>query len=605
MEPARVKALRRFCQRFSEHPAARAIEAGDAAPGPGNLVARYETAIRAVEQRLWETRDFGETLELYQALFRELEGHPLVRGRADRHDFVVVVPVADRPRHLEACLESLLTLCRNYHYGGLENGRFPRVSVLVADDSRDGANRARHREIAASIERRGLETRYLGPKEQAGLAAALEGVPGLRPAALLGALAGGDLFHKGPSATRNAAYLALNRLRQRRRNPLFYFVDSDQTFEINAVTDAGERAICGINYLYELDRLFATPGTRVVTGKVVGDPPVSPAVMTARFLDDVIAFLDRLTTEDPGAPCRFHDTQESAGDAAYHDMADLFGFAAPPRAFGYRCDLAGPHDHAACLDRFSDRLAGFFDGEHPTRRSRYEYRPVASTLTPARTVYTGNYVIDPEGLRYFVPFPALRLRMAGPALGRLIRAEIGAGFLSANLPMLHGRTVDGLGRSEFRPGVRREAGTVDLSGEFERQYFGDVVLFSVERLVGAGFPGRAPERAAIATTVAKVERNLRDRYLDRQAAVLDRLEQLRERMTLCDPWWRGYGDAFDRLQRFAGNLARNFEPGAPGYRLTGDGPHKRRRLAEIVDALAGLPGDRRAWERALERDGGA
>ena len=47
--------------------------------------------------------------------------------------------------------------------------------------------------------------------------------------------------------------------------------------------------------------------------------------------------------------------------------------------------------------------------------------------------------------------------------------------------MLHNRTVESGGQSEFRPGIETTRATIDMSGEFERQFYGDVMLFSVEK----------------------------------------------------------------------------------------------------------------------------
>jgi hypothetical protein len=59
---------------------------------------------------------------------------------------------------------------------------------------------------------------------------------------------------------------------------------------------------------------------------------------------------------------------------------------------------------------------------------------------------------------------------------------------SANLPMLHTRTLDATGEAEFRPGVVTHADSIDLTDEFERQFVGDVMLFTVERLTAQDFP---------------------------------------------------------------------------------------------------------------------
>ena len=54
--------------------------------------------------------------------------------------------------------------------------------------------------------------------------------------------------------------------------------------------------------------------------------------------------------------------------------------------------------------------------------------------------------------------------MAGPVLGRLLRAALGKKFVTANLPMLHKRTVEEKGQSEYRHGIRRSDDEIDLSG---------------------------------------------------------------------------------------------------------------------------------------------
>ena len=57
------------------------------------------------------------------------------------HDFVIVVPVADRPEHLADCLDSLAELLRRYPYAG-------RVEVLIADDPFAGLDPVTEQSIA-------------------------------------------------------------------------------------------------------------------------------------------------------------------------------------------------------------------------------------------------------------------------------------------------------------------------------------------------------------------------------------------------------------------------------------------------------------------------
>jgi hypothetical protein len=514
---------------------------------------------------------------------------------AARHDFVVVVPVADRPQHLSQCLASLDELLRRHPYPG-------RVTVLVADDSREPGQLGRHRAIADAFERRpdapfGLH--YLGQDEQRAL---VEAVPPAQRRQLAGVIGDGvDYGHKGASITRNIACLWLQRLQRDGGRRLFWFLDSDQEFRVNLDTGEDEALVYAIDYFNELDRLFSENPVCMVTGKVVGDPPVSPAVMAGTLLDDVLAFLAEMATRAPHAACSFHgDPARAADDAAYHDMADLFGFRGERPAYRYRCPLQGGHDHAACFAAFTGSLDRFFDGEHPTRRSYYAPGDLAASIRPARTIYTGNYVFSPAGLDWFIPFAALRLRMAGPTLGRIVRAELGDAFVSANLPMLHRRTLAASGQSEFRPGIERGRDGIDLSGEFERQYFGDVMLFTMERLAGQGFPGVQPDAAELVAVIASVEAELAARYRAKLARTAATIEQAAERAGDPAGWWQqeaGLAGARADFDRFIANLRRNFAVDGPAWRLVE--VNRAGRLAAIGAAIGRYRDDRAAWRALL------
>lgn len=511
------------------------------------------------------------------------------------HDFVIVIPVADRPRHLADCLGSLAQLSRRYRYPGA-------VSVLVVDDSLAVDNRARHQSIAEDFTRAGLDCVYLSQDAQWGLMADLPDTVRRQLTGVLGD--GADFAHKGASITRNIAYLWLNRLQTDGRKRLYWFIDSDQEFRVNLDGDEGERLDYAIDYFAALDRIFNETPVRILTGKVVGDPPVSPAVMAGTFLDDVQAFLAEMADQDPTWACSFHSASvPGPGDAAYHDMADLFGFKTDADAYRYRCPLSGAHDHVDCFNDFASRLNRFFDGEHPTRRSAYQANDPVASLKPARTIYTGNYVFKPAGLDWFIPFAALKLRMAGPTLGRIIRAELGERFVSANLPMLHKRTVDDIGRSEFRPGIQRELARIDLSGEFERQYFGDVMLFSIERLTGQGYPERELSLAEIVGTVDQIEANMRRHYTGKQAQVADKIECLELQFLAPEAWWQGEDRCIGARQefvRFIDNMHGNFASDSPGWRLLNSATHAAERKAELCAAIQRYRADRAAWLAVLK-----
>jgi hypothetical protein len=522
---------------------------------------------------------------------------------AARHQFVIIIPVADRPRQLRNCLQSLLHLCRTFPYAGQESdGRFRQIRVLVWDDSCQHDSVRAHRQIVADFDARGLSCEYFGQagqqqviaRAQAGHAPPLE--------AYLGKLDAQHFCHKGASVTRNIAYLKLIALADSLEQPLFWFIDSDQWFAVNRVDQQGEEVLEGIDYFHAFEQIFSANEVQVLTGKVVGDPPVSPAVMAGHFIDDVSGFLQRMAGLEPTAACAFHGQPlRHASDAAYHDMAGLFGFANQQQHYPFNCPLVGPHDNAACFRHFAARLDRFFDGEHPTRRSYFQSEPAPTQLTAARTIYTGNYLLRPEALVYFIPFAALGLRMAGPVLGRLIRADLGAGFVSANLPMLHKRTLEETGQSECRPGVERSRVGIDLSGEFERQFFGDVLLFAMEDLIESGYPRSQSSAARIDRVLLRITGQMHGRYLQTQSKTLAGLQQLQAHCRQGQAWWQDEAlvPARRDLEDFIANLAHNFGPQAQGFRLIGDGEHRAQRLAAMGDALRAYPHDRRAWQRMM------
>lgn len=610
---APAAALAAILDRHCDNPVIRNLHdtltgrtARDRAPDACALLELYETSVRIFEHAL-PTQDYSDrALDEYQHVCRGYEALRAAQG-GDRHRFLVIVPTADRPRQLRECLNSLLDLCRLFEYGGCVDGRYPKVAAMIADDSKQASSIEQHRELARELTADGLETQYFGLEEQLSVLDRLPLSLRERLRNIFGDTNRDAFYHKGHSVMRNIIYLHLQAEHARDRRQLFYFADSDQEFKVK-IGDAGGhggngRDVYAVNYFYHLDRLFRDNDIELLTGKVVGDPPVSPAVMAGNFLEDVRVFLDRALQCAPDAPCPFHDSAQSEeGGAAYHDMAGLFGFkTAAPHA--YRCALRGPHTVAACVDEFTHRLPRFFDGEHPTRITYFEAADPAyrdgSPIRAARTVYTGNYVIGAEALRRFVPFAPLRLRMSGPSFGRLLQAELGARFVSANLPMLHKRTQPDTGASEFRPGVVRHAQRVDLSNEFERQFFGDVMLFTIETLTGLGYPMRPVADDRISATLSETAAHMERLYRDKHAQILRSLEELRQlRARLCDRFADMHA-AWAQLDAFLDNMTHNFGPQAEGYRLIADPAHRQRRHAQLLAAIVAYRDDRAVWDIAL------
>jgi hypothetical protein len=575
-----------------------------------SAIAAQKGAIAEIERELWDGGFDEDVLDTYQGAYRRLEALYEKWGQAGRHKFVIVIPVADRPQQLRDCLQSLLELCAAYGYGGMEQGVYRKVAVVIADDSADAASIDAHRELAREFSAAGIATRHFGPAEQCALLDTLAPAERERLSRVLGASRAGTFGHKGQAAMRNIAYLELAALagQAARAQPaeplLFYSIDSDQEFKVKLSTAAGDREAYAVNFLYWLNEIFSRTEASVLTGKVVGDPPVSPAVMAGNFLEDVIAFLQQMSASGGQTICQNHQADvHRQGEAAYHDMAELFGFQQASEAYRYLCPLEGEHGDADCFDHFAGRLASFFFGEHPTRVSYYQHASIARTVMPARTVYAGNYVFRPEALRHFIPFAALRLRMSGPTLGRLIKSELGARFVSANLPMLHKRTFGGSGQSEFRPGVRAdEAAVIDLCDEAERQFFGDVMLFTVERLTALGYPRQVLPEEMLASTLATVHDEMMARYAAKRSDILAKLGRLRE--VLDDPaqWWNrdpGHGNAVAKFAAFAANIERNFGMGSACFGRI-ESPQNWQKWREVLlGALVAHPEDARRWAETV------
>jgi len=582
------------------------------------LIARYEQCYPLLEQALWsDTVDFDPLLDCYQSLFREQDA--LVRQQAascggsdQRYHFILSIPVADRPSHLRTCLESIRQVCERFGYGGKTAGVHARIKVIVAEDSREEHNIRQHIELAEAYRRKGLQVFHFGQDEQYELLQSISAEDRLALGTILTTQPRDRFYLKGQAANRNLSVLKCLQLTENRDRTLYYFVDSDESFCVNRQTGAGEQSVYALNYFHYIDRIFRTSDTLLLTGKLVGDPPVSPAVMTENFLDDVTAFFVRLAKLRGADSCRFHDdlqasSAHTASGAVYHDMADLFGFDNAGTTFPYRCPLQGKHDHAACLRSFSGRLAAFFFGEHLTRKTFFSYGAGFSKLTPARTVYPGNTIVNYEGLKYIIPFGHLRLRMSGPTAGRLIAAEIHDRFASANLPHLHRRTNEQGLSDAFRPGVELtasdERATIDLANEFERQFFGDLMLFTTETLVIEADVLKAFEQDLVTRVMERKEDALLALYQQKHEAILEKAGRLGDLVFNARHWWLDdpeLAGALRQVRAFLDNIHRNFSEQSAAWLAIQSAEHRARRKQQILNALMNYRTGRDAWDRLFQ-----
>ncbi len=575
------------------------------------LIDLYEQCTPLLEQAMWSgVADFHTLLASYQALFREQES--LIRQRClngntydDRHNFILSIPVADRPPHLQACLESIYQLCTQFDYGGHASGVWDKIKIIVSEDSRDEANIRRHQELIAAYRQKGLQVIHFGLDEQYELLHALPAQQRAQLGNLLTTQPREQFYLKGQAANRNLSYLKCLQLTEDPDNTLYYLIDSDQSLRVNRQTEAGEEAVVALNYFHTIDTIFRTTDTLMLTGKMVGDPPVSPAVMAVNFLDDVSAFFTRLATLGSEQACQFHSVlQAKPGDAAHHDMARLFGFENGPTTFDYPCRLEGAHDHGACLTDFSQRLNAFFFGEHLTRKTWFDYGCGFAQLSPARTIYPGNFIVNHAGLKYLIPFGHLRLRMSGPTAGRLIAAEIGERFASFNMPNLHRRTTEAGMSDDFRPGVEvDQAGmgqaSIDLSNEFERQFFGDLMLFTTEALVKQADVTQPFARDGIEAVINQKETELLALYQQKHDAIVEKNRQLSALIFNAGHWWLNepsLANALRQVRAFIDNIDRNFGEHAAAWGQIQSAEHRAQRKQQIIEALMNYRAERDAWD---------
>jgi uncharacterized protein YjaG (DUF416 family) len=583
------------------------------------VISLYKKTIVTLEQEIWKTKATPENIEQYQNAFIVLEKLHELKTADTRYNFKIVIPVADRPQHLKQCLHSLLTLCKSYGYGGFKDKQFNKISVLIADDSRNPDNIKHHKSYCNELSAQGINTEYFGLKEQLtlvtnattendSLARIISDAEDINDPV--------DFSHKGASIMRNITYLKLREAFSRdkkNKNTLIYFIDSDQEFCIHTINsdNNSNSNFYAINYFHYLNEIFKTQDISILTGKVVGDPPVSPSVMAGNFQQDIQNFLNALEKLKPDNPCQFHQREtDSKDDAAYHDMANLFGFSKHEQAFDYHCTLQGEHNNADCFHDFSDKLGHFFYGEHPTRKTFFHYENGFSTTTPARTVYTGNYVIKPENLDFFIPFATLKLRMAGPVLGRILNASLHGKFVSANLPMLHNRTVDSTGQSEFRAGVKNHGDTtgysIDLGNEFIRQFYGDVMLFSIMKITEHDLPSKGVDSHSVQSIIDATYDNIKASYIEKHNTVLQLKSQLQAQLNNQACWWNNLfieaeniNQAKINFNNFLENIQSNFDENSFAYQQVFPSNQATKYLESILDAILHYQHDMDAWKRYL------
>ena len=182
------------------------------------VIARFEAA-------LWDGGYNAPLLQSYQSAWRRLEALIAARGDDRRHHFVLIIPVADSPAQLRRCLTSLIELCRTFGYGGMQEGVFQKITVMLADDTQAPELIAAHQAIVSEFIAQGLVIDYFGLAEQLAL---MDVLSGIQLDSIVGAAPRNSFGHKGQAMMRNIAYLKLAHISTPSSPLLFYTLDADQ-----------------------------------------------------------------------------------------------------------------------------------------------------------------------------------------------------------------------------------------------------------------------------------------------------------------------------------------------------------------------------------------
>jgi hypothetical protein len=190
--------------------------------------------------------------------------------------------------------------------------------------------------------------------------------------------------------------------------------------------------------------------------------------------------------------------------------------------------------------------------------------------------------------------------MSGPTAGRLIQAEIGERFASANLPMLHTRHLHDDDADQFRPGVEQGDEVIDLADEFERQFFGDLMLTGLRWITGEWSSGQAFTLERVSKAIKETERELLGLYEEKHRDVQHRNARLKQRLKNPQYWWHDHpqaAGALSSVQRFMHNIDVNFGADSNAYQQIQDQQHREQHKQQIIRALLAYRKSRDAWDQ--------
>ena len=166
--------------------------------------------------------------------------------------------------------------------------------------------------------------------------------------------------------------------------------------------------------------------------------------------------------------------------------------------------------------------------------------------------------------------------------------------------MLHKRTLSETGMAEFRAGVNHDDSSIDLGQEFKRQYFGDVMLFSIEELCNSGFPQQTAGTSTLRKTVLSVEQSMNKRYNDKQKLLLAKLDLLQSYLEQLDhhPVY-GTNAIKQNMKQFISNIQLNYGNRSNSFNVINDTATKHSILESIIESIQQYPDLLDSWKDIL------
>jgi hypothetical protein len=160
--------------------------------------------------------------------------------------------------------------------------------------------------------------------------------------------------------------------------------------------------------------------------------------------------------------------------------------------------------------------------------------------------------------------------------------------------MLHKRTT--AEDEGFRPGVEQQHdAAMDISDEFERQFFGDLMLFSVVEWFKHYDLTQLADSERLQQVVDKVEADMLALYRAKHQAVNSRRCEL-ETWVKTQQGWAGT-PALYQITQFLRNIELNFGDEAKVWQQIQSESHRQGRKQQIVDALLHYRGERLVWDQ--------